>query len=78
MKAPWLVPPTASSGTPASSRAVKTPRCARPREPPPDSTSPTARPAIQRDSLVSDAKVGKEGQGVSEGASVGAVRRKQG
>ena len=37
-----------SMGTPASSKAWSTPRCARPREPPPLSTKPTALPAIQR------------------------------
>ncbi len=37
-----------STGMPASSSACRTPRWARPREPPPDRTSPTARPAIHR------------------------------
>lgn len=42
------VPPMMSTGTPASSRACSTPKWASPREPPPDRTSPTALPAIQR------------------------------
>ncbi len=37
-----------STGTPAVSRACRTPRCARPRDPPPLRTSPTALPAIHR------------------------------
>ena len=46
--APRLVPPTASTGTPASSNARSAPRCARPCPPPPVSTTPTARPATCR------------------------------
>lgn len=44
------VPPMMSTGTPASSRAWSTPRWASPRDPPPESTSPTALPAIHRPS----------------------------
>jgi len=47
----WEVPPMTSTGTPASSRACRTPRCANPLEPPPLRTRPTALPAIHRASL---------------------------
>lgn len=44
MKAPMLVPPTRSTGMPASSSALRTPTCANPRAPPPPKTTPTDRP----------------------------------
>ncbi len=48
MIAPMLVPPTRSTGMPYSRRARTTPRCAKPRAPPPESTMPTPRPVIRR------------------------------
>ena len=42
ISAPWLVPPTQSTGTPESSRARSAPRCASPWPPPPVNTTPTA------------------------------------
>ena len=44
---PMLVPPTRSIGTPCSRSARTTPMCAKPRAPPPESTSPTARPVSE-------------------------------
>ena len=44
MIAPMLVPPTRSIVTPASRSARTTPMWAKPRAPPPESTSPTAWP----------------------------------
>eukprot|EP00982_Pelagococcus_subviridis_P011707 31112-Pelagococcus_subviridis.AAC.2 len=46
--APCDVPPTTSTGTPASSKARSAPRCARPWPPPPVKTTPTACPATCR------------------------------
>ena len=43
-----LVPPTRSIGTPYSRSARTTPRWAKPRAPPPESTRPTARPVSSR------------------------------
>ena len=45
IRAPLLVPPTTSTGTPKSSSARSAPRCANPCPPPPVSMTPTARPA---------------------------------
>jgi hypothetical protein len=48
MKAPPLTPPTATTGTPASSSACSTPTAAQPRAPPPLMTTPIARRVMKR------------------------------
>mmetsp|Transcript_7658 Transcript_7658/g.26075 ORF Transcript_7658/g.26075 Transcript_7658/m.26075 type:complete len:202 (-) Transcript_7658:475-1080(-) len=47
-KAPWLVPPTMSTGTLASWSARRTPTWAKPRAPPPPRTRPMAVPVRMR------------------------------
>ena len=46
--APIELPPSMSMGIPASSSALMTPTWAKPRAPPPDSTSPMPRPEMMR------------------------------